>query len=79
VSNDIRDKIGLEEEWTRNHGTVLRRWRFIGDEVWSDWEITAHLQVPFTVLDKFTALDRIEVKGDEHERDTTGSGTTTED
>jgi len=28
--------------------------------------------------DEFTALDRIEVKGDEHERDTTGSGTTTE-
>ena len=28
---------------------------------------------------KFTALDRIEVKGDEHERRATGSGTTTEE
>ena len=29
-------------------------------------------------INEFTALDRLEVKGDEHERDTTGSGTTTE-
>ena len=30
------------------------------------------------VLSEFTAIDRIEVKGDEHERDTTQSGSTTE-
>ena len=42
-------------------------------------DISLDLQEICDELTKFTALDRIEVKGDEHERRATGSGTTTEE
>jgi len=46
--------------------------------VYGESPYTDFVQKLRRIADEFTALDRIEVKGDKYERDTTGSGTTTE-
>jgi len=51
MSDDIRDKIGLEEQWVEREGKVYRRWRFIGDEPWGEWELTSHPRIPFIIQD----------------------------